>query len=89
MEILINKIMSFIDINPSLYISVVTASDRVLETPEFIDQMANEGKFPKLIELFPSIFISIILSICRMILQRYIFKVILFYLFTLLLPSFI
>lgn len=72
----LSQIISLVDIKPSSYIHVVTASDRVVETPQLIDEMAELGKFPKLIELWPSLIVAVILSICRMILQKYVFKVI-------------
>jgi hypothetical protein len=85
MEIFL-KFVSLVDLKPSTFVHVVTESDRVHETPEMINQLAELGKFPKLIDLWPSIIVAVALSLCRMALQRFIFKVF-FFLFDLLTTS--
>jgi hypothetical protein len=67
--------LALLDVKPSTFVHVVTESDRVHETPEMIDEMAELGKFPKLIQLWPAIVVAIALSLCRLALQRFIFKV--------------
>jgi hypothetical protein len=76
MELFLQQLVSLVDVKPSAFVHIVTESDRVNETPEMIDEMAELGKFPKLIDLWPSIIVAIALSLCRMALQRIVFKVI-------------
>jgi sphingoid base N-palmitoyltransferase len=77
MEIMnqLQTLLAFLDVKPSTFVHVVTESDRVHETPEMIDELAELGKFPKLIQLWPAIVVAIALSICRLALQKFIFKV--------------
>lgn len=45
---------------------------------EGIDQLAEEGKFPTLIDLLPALHYFAILSVTRLLLQKIVFKVAIF-----------
>lgn len=83
----IERLISFLDVKPSAFVHVVTESDQVPETPEMIDEFAEQGKFPKLIQLWPAIVVAIALSLCRLALQQIVFKVFFLSFLLLVIPS--
>jgi hypothetical protein len=72
---LLNGIVDFFDIKPSLYFHWISTPEYVTEDSAFIDDMADQGLFPKLQHLYPSFLFAIMLGICRLFLQHLFFKV--------------
>ena len=74
----IDAIVAFFDIQPSLYFHWISTREYVTEDSAYIDQMAAQGLFPKLQQLYPSIIFALLLGLCRYFLQYYFFKVCIF-----------